>query len=79
MGQAKKKGSATQSVSRRGLLRVAAGAVAVGAAMRPRRASAQEKFNLKFQSGLPAQRALSPDWGRLDKKSRRDVGGPPED
>src|SRR5215813_649342 len=53
MGQAKKKGSATQSVSRRGLLRVAAGAVAVGAAMRPRRVSAQEKFTLKFQSGFP--------------------------
>ena len=46
MGQAKKKGSAMQTVSRRGLLRVAAGAVAVGAAMRPRHASAQEKFTL---------------------------------
>jgi TRAP-type C4-dicarboxylate transport system substrate-binding protein len=67
MGQAKKKGSATQSVSRRGLLRVAAGAVAVGAAMRPRRASAQEKFTLKFQSGFPPKEPfhlIGADWAK---------------
>jgi TRAP-type C4-dicarboxylate transport system substrate-binding protein len=79
MGQAKKQGSATQSVSRRGLLRVAAGAVAVGAAMRPRRASAQEKFTLKFQSGFPPKEPfhlIGADWA---KKVDRDVGGPLED
>jgi TRAP-type mannitol/chloroaromatic compound transport system substrate-binding protein len=67
MGQAKKKGSATQTVSRRGLLRVAAGAVAVGAAMRPRRASAQEKFTLKFQSGFPPKEPfhlIGVDWAK---------------
>jgi TRAP-type mannitol/chloroaromatic compound transport system substrate-binding protein len=67
MGQAKKKGAATQSVSRRGLLRVAAGAVAVGAAMRPRRASAQEKFTLKFQSGFPPKEPfhlIGADWAK---------------
>lgn len=60
-----KKVSATQAVSRRRLLGVAAGAVAAGAAMRPRRAAAQEKVTLKFQSGFPPKEPfhlIAADW-----------------
>jgi TRAP-type mannitol/chloroaromatic compound transport system substrate-binding protein len=66
MSQAKKKRvSAAQAVSRRRLLGVAAGVVAAGAALRPRRAAAQEKFTLKFQSGFPSREPfhlIAIDW-----------------
>lgn len=46
--------TAAKSVSRRGLLQAAAGAVAAGAAVRPTRASAQaQEIKFKFQSGFP--------------------------
>jgi len=60
-----KKVAMTKAVSRRGLLRAAAGAVALGAALQPRRAAAQEKFTLKFQSGFPPKEPfhlIGVDW-----------------
>lgn len=61
----KQKTSTTKSVSRRGLLRVAAGAAALGAAVTARRAGAQEKTTLKFQSGFPPREPfhlIGVDW-----------------
>ncbi|MBM3223222.1 MAG: TRAP transporter substrate-binding protein [Candidatus Tectomicrobia bacterium] len=58
---------ATKSVSRRGLIRAAAGAAAVGVAMRPQRAIAQEKVSLKFQSGFPPKEPfhlIAVDWAK---------------
>ena len=55
----------THPVSRRGLLGVAAGAAAAVAALWPRRAAAQDKITLKFQSGFPPKEPIhliAADW-----------------
>lgn len=68
MSQTKQKHlSATPAVSRRGLLRVAAGAAVAGAAMRPRRATAQSTMTLKMQSTWPTKdifHEIFVDWGK---------------
>lgn len=61
----KPKTSPAHTVSRRGLLRVAAGAAALGAAATARRARAQDKITLKFQSGFPPKEPIhliAADW-----------------
>lgn len=67
MSQAKKNAPATQAVSRRGMLHAAAGAAVVGTVLRPRRAAAQEKITLKFQSGFPPKEPfhlVAVDWSK---------------